>query len=60
MSQESVQSAPLTVDFAALHQQQSTFCAANGYPRFAPRVCWSCRKEIYSHPRAQSAAANDL
>jgi hypothetical protein len=48
------------VDFAALHEAQRALCKANGWPHFAPRVCWHCRREIYSHPSAQSAAGTSL
>jgi hypothetical protein len=48
------------VDFAALHEAQAALCREKGWPHFAPRVCWKCRKEIYSHPNAQSAAGMTL
>jgi hypothetical protein len=46
-----------TIDFGALHAQQGEYCKVKGWPWFAPRVCWGCKREIYSHPRAQADAA---
>jgi hypothetical protein len=43
-------------DYAAMHAEQAAVCKKHGWPHFAPRVCWSCRKEVYSHPDAAAKA----
>lgn len=48
------------IDFAALSNLQAQYCERICAPHFAPRVCYSCHREIYSHPRAQAEAAVTL
>lgn len=45
------------IDFAALFHAQATFCDYYKVPHFAPRVCYSCGRDVYAHPRAQQEAA---
>lgn len=60
MSEASKQPEVPQIDFAQLHAAQAVLCKAKGWPHFAPRVCWKCHREIYSHPTAQAEAAVTL